>query len=240
LETLRPTISGAGNLARFDAWLNHYRTGRTMCELGCARGALDAAVKRIEQARNPEARLATATGALVVRERMSRLWEDMITTQIAATHTPGEIGVIAGLERTARQTARGPDKYYLTCHDQKLAEALGAPLPAALALRTTYTGAARIIVPTTRSQVSPGEAMTLTVHLLAPKGFTGGTLHWRPLGGPAFTDIPLRHVGRAVYDVQLPAATQDIEYYLEATTTAGERLVWPATAPELNQTVIIW
>ena len=44
------------------------------------------------------------------------------------------------------------------------------------------------------------------------------------------------HVGRAVWSATLPAAQEDFEYYL----TAGGNLVWPATAPGLNQTVVVF
>ncbi len=53
--------------------------------------------------------------------------------------------------------------------------------------------------------------------------------------------MPLRRVGRRVYKGALPAAGRDrpaLEYYVEAAAGAG-RLVWPATAPDVCQTVVV-
>lgn len=33
--------------------------------------------------------------------------------------------------------------------------------------------------------------------------------------------------------------TQTIEYYIFATTAEGKELLWPVTAPKLNQTVVV-
>ena len=60
-------------------------------------------------------------------------------------------------------------------------------------------------------------------------------VHLRPLGQGSWRQTPATHVARAVYKADLPAARDDFEYYI----TAGDSLVWPATAPRLNQTVVI-
>jgi hypothetical protein len=65
-------------------------------------------------------------------------------------------------------------------------------------------------------------------------------LHWRPMGHGGWRTIPLRHVDRGVHTVTLsPAKGDGIEYYIQATTSKGQRLIWPATAPEMSQTVVI-
>lgn len=43
---------------------------------------------------------------------------------------------------------------------------------------------------------------------------------------------------RAVYEAKLPLAQDDFEYYVSAETAGGNQLIWPATAPQLNQTVV--
>jgi hypothetical protein len=37
----------------------------------------------------------------------------------------------------------------------------------------------------------------------------------------------------------LLAAREDFEYRVEAETADGRRLQWPATAPQMNQTVVV-
>ncbi len=44
------------------------------------------------------------------------------------------------------------------------------------------------------------------------------------------------HIARAAFEADLPAARDDFEYYV----TAGDRLVWPATGPQINQPVVVW
>jgi hypothetical protein len=66
------------------------------------------------------------------------------------------------------------------------------------------------------------------------------SLRWRTMGQGEWQSIPLQHVARAVYSVNLPPATGDaLEYYLEAETAGGKQLRWPVTAPALNQTVVV-
>ena len=55
------------------------------------------------------------------------------------------------------------------------------------------------------------------------------------------TEIPLSHVARGVWTVTLPpAATRaDFEYLVQVTTGKNQLLHFPATAPEMNQTVVV-
>jgi hypothetical protein len=70
---------------------------------------------------------------------------------------------------------------------------------------------------------------------------TGVDLYWRSLGEGAFQKVAARHRARQAYRAQLPAQSQGtLEYYLEAVLENGQKLLWPATAPSLNQTVIVW
>ena len=73
------------------------------------------------------------------------------------------------------------------------------------------------------------------------KEYAAGTLNCRALGEGRFARVPLNHVARRVYRVTIPAAPRGataIEYYIEA-DAGGATLVWPATAPNMNQTVVI-
>jgi hypothetical protein len=49
----------------------------------------------------------------------------------------------------------------------------------------------------------------------------------------------LENVARGVYRLTLPAPAAAIEYYLEA-KAGGQIVRFPATAPTLNQTVIVF
>ncbi|MBI5396533.1 MAG: hypothetical protein HZA91_14655, partial [Verrucomicrobia bacterium] len=75
LAALRSQVKGAGNLERFDYWLNTYRCMAAMAELGSVRGELDALVAKLKTQQ------ALAKDAVAVRVRLSRLWEKMLIYQ---------------------------------------------------------------------------------------------------------------------------------------------------------------
>ena len=123
--------------------------------------------------------------------------------------------------------------------DAALVQALGKALPAEARLGMEFTGAPRLIVPTVRGMLREGETLRLTVIVLDNRLPKEAALHYRPLGSGEWKVVPLRHVGRAVHAVEVPAVKRSLEYHITATTAAGQPLVWPATAPELCQTVVI-
>jgi hypothetical protein len=169
--------------------------------------------------------------------QLSRLWERAMTEQLTVVSTPGELGTVANLEQHVRKQLK-----FLNADDGMLAQALGQPLPPDAALTAQYRGPARIIVPTVRTQAAQGEPLTLRVIVLSPGGAAQGALCWRPLGHGEFQRVPLAQVGRGVNKVVLPAAPDGVtalEYYIEA-EAAGTKVVWPASAPALSQTVVIW
>ena len=64
--------------------------------------------------------------------------------------------------------------------------------------------------------------------------------YWKPLGTKEdYRKVLLQHAGRAVHTVNLPAVEGDIEYNIRATTVHGSKLIWPATAPAVNHTVVV-
>jgi hypothetical protein len=90
--------------------------------------------------------------------------------------------------------------------------------------------------------LTAGEDLKLTVILINFAQAQGGLLRWRPLGHGNFSQAPLKHVARGVYTVTVPATAlrgQDFEYYVAAKPMDGKALVFPPTAPRLNQTVIV-
>jgi hypothetical protein len=115
-----------------------------------------------------------------------------------------------------------------------LAKHVGQPWP------QEYQGSPRLIVPTVRTLLAPGEVLRLKVIVLDNQPAQSAAVLWRPLGVGTFRAAPLRHVARAVYQVELPSPGEDFEYRIEATTASGSHLKWPAAAPEINQTVLIW
>ena len=102
-----------------------------------------------------------------------------------------------------------------------------------------YTGPARLTVPTVRTFVAKNEWLKLKIFALDRQPMATVKLLWRPLGPGKFEELPLTRATRAVYTAALKAKG-DLEYYIQAETAVGRKLVWPATAPQLNQTVLVW
>jgi hypothetical protein len=234
LAALREKVKGAGNRGRFDYWLSTYRYMAAMAQAGAVRGQLDKAVAEIQAEQDRARQKQMAVQAVELRTQLARLWERMITEQITATDTPGELGTLANLEQHNRLLLR-----FLDVHDDALAKALGSPLPAATQLSMAYNGPPRLIVPTVRTLANSGERLTLKVIALNKTPVNKATLYWRPLGERKYRVVPVKHVSRAVFSVTMPAATADFEYYIQANIAGGRSIAWPVTAPALSQTVVV-
>lgn len=226
MGALRSRVKGAGNLERYDYWLNTFRFTRTMAQFGCAAGELDQIMK---------APSVDKERALAARLELARLWVEMIRFQIAAVDTPGELGTLANLEQQSRGAGHLLDK-----HDAALEKILGTNLPAACRPSATYAGSSRLIVPTVRSIVAPGESLVLKIIAVDEQPVKSVAIQVRPLGRGAWKSIPARHLARAVYSATLPPAKEDFEYQITAVGFGGRKLAWPSTAPGLNQTVVVW
>ena len=233
-ERLREQVRGAGNVERFDYWLNSFRALAAAAQAGCVRGELDRVMGAVMAERDEARRKTLARQGLEIRVRLARAWERLMWFTMAATDTPGELGMIADLEQHNR-------KYlgFISLYDPELAVTLGEALPAAIQPSGVYQGPVRLIVPTARNQAAPGETLSMRVLWLDAKAPQSLEVCWRPLGGGEFKKTPLKNLGRAVYTVDLPPAEGDFEFYFAGESAAGQKLVWPATAPGLNQSVVV-
>jgi hypothetical protein len=235
LAALRPQVQGAGNLERFDWWLNTMRFNRAMARLGCARGALDALMEIISKEPDAATRQRLAREqALPQRRELVTLLADMYGYLLATLHNATELGTICNVEQQSMLRTK-----LITVHDTKLQQLLGEPLPADAQPCPDYRGPARLVVLTARSSQRTGEALPLRIIALDKQPVKSVSVHVRPLGTGKWKEIPATHRARAVYEAKLAAATEDFEYFVETQTAGGQTLRWPATTPALNQTVVI-
>jgi hypothetical protein len=196
LEKLRPRVHGAGNLDRFDYWLNTCRYHRSLAQLRCA--------------------LAKPN-----TDELTRLYGDTYRYLLATVNTPGALAMVVNLENNPAWSA-------------SVGRHASQPWP------KEYRGEPRLIVPTVRSVVVRGESLTLNIIALDQGSPRSVSVLVRPLGGKgAWTAVSTTHVARAVYEARLPAATDDFEYHVVAISSHGHRFEWPATAPEMSQTVVV-
>jgi hypothetical protein len=233
LAALRPQVSGAGNRERFDYWLGQFQYLKAMGRLRCTRAQLDQATDRAEAASYAQ-RPAAVTAALQARRQLAVDWGAMMTHLLQTVSTPGEMGTVANLELHTRVSGG-----YLTSLDARLEQLLGEPLPAECAIPRDYAGQPRLIVPTVRSVLTQGETLTLKIIALDKQPVQSVSVRLRPLGRGAWQALAATHLARAVWRAALPPVTEDFEYQVVAQWASGARSVWPATAPENNQTVVL-
>jgi hypothetical protein len=232
LAALRPRITGRGSLERFDYWLKSFEYMREVAQLCCLWGEFNTALDKANALPDAPAKARAARETLLpIRVRMVESARAIMGALLATAGTTGELGTIANWEQ--HNFPAVIDK-----PGDALRKLLGAELPPEASLASAYEGPIRIIVPTVRPGRDAGESLKLKVIVLAAAPPQDVTLFWRALGGSRFEAIPLRNIARSVYTVELPASAGDVEYYIRAAGREGDAL-FPATAPALNQTVII-
>jgi hypothetical protein len=236
LASLRPRVQGAGNLQRFDYWLNSFRYMKASEHVKFIAAQFGEAMKKVagEKDAKAKANLAEET-ALPLRKQLVAAVKEAYGYLLATVNTPGELGTVANWEQ---HTFPG----LIDKPGEELAKALGHELPADAQLESAYSGAMRVIVPTARPSVRVGEKLELKVLVLSSHPVREAAMYWRNLGQGTYAKVPLTHIARGVYKATIPAAAPGVdalEYYVEATSEAGDTAVFPATAKKLNQTVVV-
>ncbi len=233
-DGLRLGVLGAGNRERYDYWLNTLVYLRTVGELNCAWGEFNRAMERVKQEKDAAAQKDLARRlALPARVKLVRLTGTMFDHLLATVTTPGELGTVMNWNQHNLPGLLGKP-------GEELAKLLGEALPAEAQPVQSYRGPTRIIVPTVRTSLAEGEALKLKVIVLSEAQPRAAALCWRKLGAGRFAEVPLKWVARGVYSVELPAgAKDDFEYYVRVEPGSGQPVCYPATAPALNQTVVV-
>ena len=237
LAALRPRVTGLGNIERFEYWLHQFRYLKAVGHLACDWAAYLEAEKKVNEVEDVEARRRAAVGLLPLRRA---LIDDLAVVHehlLATVSTPGEMGTVDNWQRHVMPIL-------LDEPGERLAAWLGEALPAEAHPDRRYRGRPRLFVPTVRSALDAGEPLRLKAVLLAEADNhpVQVSVQWRPMGQGKFERQHLSHLGRGVYSEELVLGQHKaVEYYLEARMLpAGQVLRWPATAPRLNQTVVVW
>ena len=106
---------------------------------------------------------------------------------------------------------------------------------------TDYSGPALLLHPCPRTTLMADESLRIKGIYLDTQAPRKLGVSWTSLGEKTSQTRPLAHLARGVYQVILDKkdlGQGEIEYYLQAETAAGQTLLWPATAPQRNHTVI--
>jgi hypothetical protein len=235
MEALRPRVKGAGNLERLDYWVNLIRGSQLRVRTWVLSDRLAVKMKEVSALQEADRKVSFVRNeVLPLRLDLARSYESMIAAFVNCAKSPGEIGTIASIESGSRGRI-------VSAHDAAIAQVLGEPLPAEAVVSTVYRGTPRIFVSARRTQMNAGEQQEIRAFVLSGAKSIEVNLYWRSLGEGRFKKSAATHRARQAYRVALPARSQGAaEYYLEAALEDGQKLLWPATAPSINQTVIVW
>jgi hypothetical protein len=231
LAALLPKITTPGTRERFSYWLNSFIYMREVAHLECLWAEYNQTLETLKR-QTPEPRRAeiAAQTLLPIRERMANALKALYDALLATVSTPGEMGTVMNWEQHLLPAL-------MLKPGQELQNILGGELPASVRLPRTYDGPPRLVVPTVRTLLAPGEPLRLKVIILTRGKDVEATMHWREMGRGAYVSVPLEKVGRGVYLALCPETEKDIEYYIRV-RTAGQEIIFPATAPVMNQTVV--
>jgi hypothetical protein len=237
IAKLEPLIRGKGNRERFKYWLNTFLLAKKQAELGCKLGEMDTLVKQLEIL--PETRKKDFANQEIIPRRIAatRLFEDMMDIQLSLVSNTGEMGTIANFElhNLAKINILGR-------HDSIIEAANGEKLPPEIEFRKTYNGKLLIINTAPLGIMKSGEDYYLRLRVLSQQPVEELQLHFKALGAKNFKTEDLSHINRGVYEItftQNEFSDQDFEYYITAKTKT-ETAIWPATAPEICQSVVVW
>jgi hypothetical protein len=234
MESLRPKVDGKGSLERFDYWLNNFRYMRAMGRFNCTMNQYNQAMERVRREKDPELQSKKAREiALPIRIQQMEELKEIHKYLQATIKTTGAMGVVANWQQHNIPT-------HIEDPGKELAQILGRELPAEALPSKEYPGEVQLIVPTVRTCLLAGEPLKLKVILLGDKA-KRATFYWKQLGDQTYQDLVLTHVAGGIYTATLApkSIAQDFEYYVQVESKRNGTLVFPSTAPEMNQTVVV-
>ncbi len=233
LRALEPKVEGKGAKERFGYWLTNFEYMREVAHFDGLLARLNQVMENVRAEKDPQARADLAKlNAMPVRAEMAASLRRIFDCLLGTVSTTGELGTIANWEQHILPGAwERPGA--------ELQRILGAEAKGEAILSKVYLGGPRVVVPAVRGSLEEGEPFTLKVLILAKGQPSAAELYWRPLGQGRFAAVPLRKVGRGVWTVTVDKPGSDLEYYIRV--AVDDQVVhFPATAPELNQTVVIY
>jgi len=232
IESWRHLVKGAGNLERFDYWLNFFKYHRAFGRFACSLGETERLLKQAEKSGQ------TDTGALsdlLVSQRIKliEVINEALGYLLAYASTPGDLGTIANWEQHLLT-------YNVGGQAARIEKVTGQKLPPEALPSVDQLKIKKVIVPTVRTVLGKGEdfEITLIVYGFQPDN---PILDFRPLGNPNYNNVPFKLVKNGVYKAILPASmiTGDFEYHINTGASDPSVSVWPATSGRMDQTVVV-
>ena len=266
---IKTRLTGTATAERFDYWLKNFEYMREVTRFSCLWSDFNKAMDKVKAEKDPtaKARLAAAA-ALPVRVEMAGSLKKIFGCLLATAGTMGELGTIMNWEQhilpgAFEKPGLELEKILgepLPAQAQLSSDYDGPPRIAVLSRRTSLEAGEDLRIKVgILSKAKPQKAHLYWREMgkgpykaellgyidpfadakprLSRRG-REARLRVNPEQTPAFMPGS-RGVDRGVYTATLAAPATDIEYYIKITAD-GREVVWPTTAPALNQTVVIF
>jgi hypothetical protein len=233
LAALQPKIVGKGHKERFDYWLKNFEYMREIAHFNCLWAKYNQAIDKAGAEKDDRTKATLARErALPIRIEMAGSLREIFGYLLETVSNTGELGTIANWEQHLLPAAWEKP-------GEELKKILGTGLPTEAELSKAYDGPPRAFVTAQRTSLEPGEELKLKIIVLAKDKPQEAYFYWREMGKGQFQSVPLMQIARGVYTVTCPGKDVDIEYYIKVRADNRE-ICYPSTAPELNQTVVIF
>lgn len=234
MEQVRLKVKGAGNLERFDYWLNQFRYLRAVGKFRCILDRFNKAMESVKSENNTERRkkLFMETVLPIRKQQIDNL-NEINKYLMNSVSTTGGLGTITNWQQhNIPMLIEEPEK--------ELVKILGEELSQEMKPSREYIGKERMIVPTVRSNIDADKPFRLKIIFFGDEP-ENAAFFWKQLGEKKYKKINLNHVTRNIYNIAIEPnmIRGDFEYYVKALSSKGKKLMFPATAPELNQTVVV-
>ena len=100
MAALRPQVEGAGNLERFDYWLDNFRYLRSIAEVRCVWARFNAALDKVKAEKNAAAQKKLARDvALPIRKELVAAFAELHRHLLATVSNPGEMGNVCNWQQ---------------------------------------------------------------------------------------------------------------------------------------------
>ena len=222
-------VQGAGNLERFDYWLNKFRYLRAAAQVNCTWARFNAAIDAGQGREGPAERqkqLARDMALPIRKELVAQVAERQPAPAGDGHDAPASMGTVTNWQQHVMPMLLGKP-------GEELAKLLGEPLPADAMPGKDYAGPPRLFAPTLRTQVAEGESLVIRAIVLDRQPAKSVAFYHRPMGTGPFARIDAGHVARGVYCVTLPpAAGLGVEYYVQAENARWNDARLAADRPE--------
>ncbi len=233
LQKLRSTITGEGNLERFDYWLHVFRYLQAVGRFACSEGEMKRLTQKVEKLPEPD-RADYWKQFVSLRKRQIAELTEVSAWLLKTVSTTGELGTVANWQQHVRDVS-------LEKPAQQIEKLMERSLPEECWPGDRLLDLRRMIVPTVRTAIRSGEDLRLKAlfYGMQPRRVV---VTWRRLGASSSETLEFEHATRGVYSVTIPAGkiAEDFEYAILAKANDGKEYRFPATAPAMNQTVVVY